>query len=164
MRGQVEMLTSVLESEHREVHRDPAAAQAALRDTMVEDGMTPRTAAAAAAEVSRDPEKALAVYVRHKLGINPEELGSARGSAISSFIMFSVGALVPLLPWFFWGGAAAIVTSLLLSVLSALVIGGYLGYTTNGRWLRSALRQLIVLVFAAAATFLIGRLFHTTIT
>jgi VIT1/CCC1 family predicted Fe2+/Mn2+ transporter len=78
--------------------------------------------------------------------------------------MFSLGALVPLLPWFVTGHTTtAIVTSALLAVIAALGIGAYLGLVTNGHWLRSALRQLFVLVLAAGATYLIGRLFDTSV-
>ena len=75
--------------------------------------------------------------------------------------MFSLGALVPLLPWFLTHGRQAVGGSLVLAVVAALGIGGYLGVTTNGRWLRSAGRQLLVLILAAGLTYFIGRLFHT---
>jgi VIT1/CCC1 family predicted Fe2+/Mn2+ transporter len=48
--------------------------------------------------------------------------------------------------------------------VAALGIGGYLGYTTGGTIWRSALRQLLVLILGAGATFLIGHLFHATLT
>lgn len=163
MRGQVELLTGVLEAEREELHSDPENAKAVLQEIMEADGMSAATARAASEEISRDPEKAMAVYARGKLGINQDELGSAWGSAISSFVMFSLGALVPLLPWFIFSGATATLTSLGLSALAALGIGAYLGYATNGRPAHAALRQLFVLVLAAGATYLIGRLFHTTI-
>lgn len=163
MRGQVELLSSILEAEREQLRSDPGNAKAILRDVMIEDGMTPATATAASQEISRDPEKAMAVYARGKLGINPDELGSAWGSAGSSFVMFSLGALVPLIPWFPLRGGTAIVTSLAVSALAALGIGAYLGNTTNGRWVRAASRQLLVLIIAAGATYFIGRLFHTTI-
>lgn len=163
MRGQVELLQSVLKAEHRALHEDPTAAKAELQEVMVADGMTKSTAATAASEISRDPEQAMAVYARGKLGINPEELGSAWGSAVSSLVMFALGALVPLIPWLFGGGPVVVLLSLAISGLAALVIGAYLGHITTGKRLHAALRQLAVLVIAAGFTYLIGRLFHTTI-
>jgi VIT1/CCC1 family predicted Fe2+/Mn2+ transporter len=163
MRGQIELLGGVLEEEREQLHSDPKTAHEALESIMLADGVEPDTAHSAAVEIGRDPEKAMAVYARGKLGINPSELGSAWGSAGSSFVMFSLGAFVPLLPWFSIGGVKAILTSLLLSVIAAIGIGAYLGRTTTGRWLFAALRQLLVLIIAASATYLIGRIFHTTI-
>jgi vacuolar iron transporter family protein len=131
MRGQAELLESILDTERRELGTDPVKANATLRS---------------------------------KLGINPDELGSAWRSAISSFVMFSLGAVIPLVPWFFAGGNPAIWVSVGLSAASALGIGAYLGVATNGRWIWAASRQLFVLVLAAGITYMIGRLFNTSVT
>jgi len=163
MRGQTELLESVLATERKMLHNEPEAAHSAIEDALVNDGVERATAHTASREIGRDPEKAMAVYARSHLGINIDELGSAWGSAISSLIMFAFGAAIPLLPWLWLRGQTAIVTSLSLAAVSALAIGSYLGISTNGRWLRAALRQLLVLILAAGATYLIGRLFHTTI-
>lgn len=163
MRGQSELLAGVLAAERDELHNDPAVAKAHLREIFIKDGVSERTAHAAAEEIARDPEKAMAVYSRGKLGINPEELGSAWKSAGSSFVMFSLGALVPLLPWYLWNDSSAIIISLALSCLAALGIGTFLGRTTGGNWIKAALRQLAVLIIAAGVTYFIGRLFHTTV-
>jgi vacuolar iron transporter family protein len=163
MRGQIELLQGVLRAEREQLHSDPAATHRELEQILTGDGVAKSTAHKAAVEIAQDPEKAMAVYARGKLGINPDELGSAWKSAGSSLIMFSAGALVPLLPWFFAGGTAAVAWSLGLSMLAALGIGAYLGATTTGRWTRAALRQLSVLILAAGTTYLIGRLFHVTV-
>ncbi len=161
MRGQAELLESVLTAEREELQRDPDIMRTTLRELLVSDGVTAETAAIAGKEIARDPDKAMTVYARSELGINPDELGSPWGSALSSFIMFSLGALVPLLPWFFATGATAAMTSFSLAIIAALGIGGYLGQTTTGKPVRSALRQLIVLILAAGATYFIGRLLNT---
>ena len=163
MKGQVELLENILRVEHDELQEHPDEARKALREVLIADGMTEPTATTGSVEVAAHPEKAMAMYARGKLGINPEELGSVWGAAGSSLIMFSAGALVPLLPWFFTGGFTALVVSVILSAFGALAIGAYLGYTTGAPLLRPALRQLIVLILAASATYLVGLLFHTRI-
>jgi vacuolar iron transporter family protein len=163
MRGQVELLESVLEAEREELHSDPKNTKAMLKEVMIGDGMTTQTAAVASEEIMHDPHRTMAMYTRGKLGINPDELGSAWGSAISSFVMFSLGASVPLAPWFAAGGDTAVFISFGLSIAAALGIGAYLGFATNGHWLRSALRQLAVLIIAAGATYFIGRFFHANV-
>jgi VIT1/CCC1 family predicted Fe2+/Mn2+ transporter len=163
MRGQAELLESVLATERAQLHDDPDAIHAIIEDGLIADGVNRQTAHNAGREIARNPDKAIAVYARVHLGINTDQLGSAWGSAGSSLLMFSLGAAVPLLPWFIGSGTAAIATSLLLAAAAALGIGTYLGATTNGHWLRSALRQLLVLILAAGVTYLIGRLFHTSI-
>ncbi|HEY6736253.1 MAG TPA: VIT1/CCC1 transporter family protein [Candidatus Saccharimonadia bacterium] len=165
MRGQVELLTSILDAERAELHRHPDNVHNQLTSILIGDGVTEGTAHNAAVEIARHPEKAMSMYARGRLGINPDELGSAWGSAISSFGMFAAGAAIPLAPWFLAGAGArpATLLSLSLSALAALSIGAYLGLNTNGRWVRSALRQLLVLILAAGATYLVGILFHVNV-
>jgi VIT1/CCC1 family predicted Fe2+/Mn2+ transporter len=164
MKGQKELLESVLETERMTLHSDPEAAHEALEEVLIKDGVLKSTAHNAAREIGRNPEKATAMYVRSNLGINPDELGAPWGAAGSSFVMFFIGAFIPLAPWLAAGGQTAAITSVALSVVAALGIGSYLGYTTNGHILRAALRQLVVLILGAGATYLIGRFFHATLT
>jgi VIT1/CCC1 family predicted Fe2+/Mn2+ transporter len=163
MRGQVELLQSVLREEREELQSHPDNVRRELTSIFEDDGVSTSTAQQAATEIARHADKAMSLYARGRLGINPHELGSAWGSAISSFVMFSAGALIPLIPWFFMSGHTATATALSISAVAALIIGAYLGYTTTGNWLKAALRQLVVLILAAGITYLIGRLFHTTI-
>lgn len=161
MQGQVELLRGVLKAERQELREHPQSAKKSLREVLIADGMTPATANTASIEVSRDPAKAMALYARGKLGINPKQLGSPWRSAWTSLVMFACGAAVPLIPWFISSGMTAVITSVALSAGSALLIGSYLGYMTAGSPLRTALRQLLVLILAAGATFLVGLLFQT---
>lgn len=91
--------------------------------------------------------------------MNPDELGSPWAAAFSSFVAFAAGALVPLLPWFFAARSTALAASLVLSGVAALCIGGALGYLSNGRVVRLALRQLFIVALASAVTFFVGKLF-----
>ncbi|HVQ44766.1 MAG TPA: VIT1/CCC1 transporter family protein [Candidatus Saccharimonadia bacterium] len=163
MRGQVELLSGILKLEREQLHSNPDEVHTALHEILEADGVAAKTAHRASLEVAADPEKAMAMYARGKLGINPEELGSVWGSAGSSLVMFSIGAFVPLLPWLLTSGPTAIWLSIGLSAIGALAIGSYLAYTAGSRMLHSALRQLLVLIIAASATYLIGRLFGTQI-
>jgi vacuolar iron transporter family protein len=163
MRAQVELLDRLLVDAREAIRTDPAREQEVLQDTMQRHGFDEATARAATRDLSRDPERALIVYSRAVLGVNPEELGSPWTSALSSLATFAVGAMVPLVPWFITTGLSAVVGSLALAVGAAVAIGGLLGQLTGGRWRRSALRQLFVLALASGITFLVGRLVGTTV-
>lgn len=158
MRAQVELLERVLDEERRAMAENPARERDVIRDTLQRTGFTPALAERVTQDLARDPERALGVYSRTVLGVNPDELGSPWTSAGSSVVSFTLGALIPLLPWYIAPRPTAIVTSLALSGLAALVIGGTLGYLSNGRVLWSALRQLLVVALASAVTFLVGKL------
>ncbi len=104
----------------------------------------------------RDPEIALETHAREELGIDPAQLGSPTAAAASSFVAFSIGAIVPLAPWFFGSGVAAIVTSVLLGVVAAVVVGVLVARSTGRPPVRAVARQVAFTVIPAAITFAIG--------
>lgn len=130
-----------------------------VRATLEKHGFHHATAEAATKDLAGSPELALRVYARAVLGVNPDELGSPWAAALSSFLAFAAGALVPLLSWFLARRSVALAASLLLSGVAALCIGGALGYMSNGRVARLALRQLFIVALASAVTFAVGKFF-----
>jgi len=112
MRAQVELLERLLEEEREAIRTDPQRERTILQATMEQHGFNQATAAATTKDLFRDPEQALTVYARAVLGVNPQEMGSAWASAISSFVTFACGAFVPLVPWFVTTGTSAMASSL----------------------------------------------------
>ena len=110
-----------------------------------------------ATEVMRDPELALQTHIREELGIRIDQLGSPWQAAISSFLAFAIGAVIPLLPWFFGRGGGAMLLSVLLGVVAATAVGVGLSRFTGRSAVRSALRQLFITGVASGVTYLIGK-------
>jgi VIT1/CCC1 family predicted Fe2+/Mn2+ transporter len=117
-----------------------------------------------AEEMMRTPELALQTHAREELGVNPDELGSPYKAAGSSAASFAIGAIVPLMPWFFTQGAVAVTASLVIGALAAICIGVGLARFTGRSWVHSAFRQLMVTVAAAAVTFGVGKFLGTRVT
>jgi VIT1/CCC1 family predicted Fe2+/Mn2+ transporter len=163
MAAQVELLKRLLGDFCIQLRRNPEAARQTLEDALVRGGIGPATAHSASLQLALVPEHAEAAYAR-LLGLDPEELGSPWKAAGTSLLTFAAGALVPLLPWFFWSGTKAAAGSLALGAGAALVIGGALGRLGSNNVFWSALRQLIALTLAASATWGAGRLFKVTVT
>jgi VIT1/CCC1 family predicted Fe2+/Mn2+ transporter len=111
-----------------------------------------------AAAMMPDHDTALETHAREELGIDPGQLGSPWSAAISSFIAFTIGALIPLLPWFFATGNAEVVASVILGAIAAVVVGVALAKLTGRSPLWSGARQLAITAGAAAVTFAVGRL------
>ena len=86
----------------------------------------------------RDPEVALEVHSREELGIDPSRTGSPIGAATSSFVSFAVGALIPLIPWFFATGWGAVLVSIVLGAVAALGIGAAIGHFSERSIVRAA--------------------------
>lgn len=93
-----------------------------------------------------------------------EEIGGAWGAALSSFLFFSSGAIIPVLPWIFGlSGPAAVVLALVLVGGALLLTGATVGLLSGGPPLRRALRQLAIGFGAAAITYLLGLLFGVSL-
>jgi VIT1/CCC1 family predicted Fe2+/Mn2+ transporter len=90
------------------------------------------------------------------LGVNPGALGSPVSAALSSFATFAVGALIPLVPWFFGRGGGMAVISVALAAVAAVIVGGALARFTGKGVIFSALRQLGIAAVASGVTFGIG--------
>ena len=117
-----------------------------------------------AASVILDTDEAHKILVREELGINPDELkGSAIEAAVTSFLLFSVGAIIPVIPFFFTNGLKAILISTGLSALGLFLIGAAITLFTGKSVWYSGLRQVVFGLAAAAITFGIGRLIGVSV-
>lgn len=158
MRAQTELLERELHIERREIARHPDAERRELEGIYRSRGVDAELAEAMATAMHLDLDRAVAAHAREELGIDPGSLGSAPGAAASSFASFGVGALLPLLPWFFGGGSAALAATIGLASLAAIGVGLALAGFTGRSRLRSAFRQLALATIAAAITFGLGNL------
>jgi VIT1/CCC1 family predicted Fe2+/Mn2+ transporter len=136
--------------------RFPAAEQAELTDTFIGYGADLETAATMAAAVSADPETALRFHTREELGVDHEDLPSPLLAGSASLAAFSVGAILPLLPYLL--GVPVLGVSMIITAVALLVGGAVVGRLTGRSLLRSGLRQLVLGAVAVVVTYGIGRL------
>lgn len=158
MSAQSELIEREVSLEREELRRHPESEKRELVALYMDRGVDRQTAQQVAEAISRDPATALDVHAREELGINPEETGSPVRAAGSSFVSFAVGALVPLLPWFFTSGQVAVILSIGLGALAAVSIGAAVAQFTGRSRILSALRQLGIATVAAAITYGVGAL------
>jgi VIT1/CCC1 family predicted Fe2+/Mn2+ transporter len=156
MTAQAELLERELRMEELELRRQPDHERRELVQIYRARGVEPETAERLAREMMRNPELALETHAREELGIDPNELGSPLKAAVSSFLAFAVGAVIPLLSWFFTSGGAALAVSIVVSVFTALAVGAALGRFTGRSLARSAARQLLFAAVPAAITYALG--------
>jgi len=127
-------------------------------------GLPRPQAEALARQMMANKETALDTLVREELGIDPDDLGgSAWTAAISSFLLFSVGAVFPVAPFLFLQGGIAVGASLVASGVALALIGAGTSLFTGRGIGFSALRQLLVGYAAAAITYAIGMLAGVTL-
>lgn len=157
MRVQRELLERMLHLEAHELGSDAETERLELADIYRRKGLSAELADEIATELMRDPKVALDTHAREELGIDPEEgLGSPWGASISSFLTFSVGALVPLVPFLFVAGAVGTVVAASVTGLALLVVGGLTSKLTGRPVATSALRMFAIGMGAALVTYAVG--------
>lgn len=145
--------------EREELAAAPQEEQEELALIYQAKGVDEESARSLAEGVMRQHGSALDTLAREELGIDPQELGgSALQAAITSFCLFALGALVPVLPYMVTSGLVAVVASLALSVLGLFTIGAGITLTTGTPLLKAGGRQVLLGTAAAAVTFGLGRL------
>jgi VIT1/CCC1 family predicted Fe2+/Mn2+ transporter len=114
--------------------------------------------------VITDPERALDALAREELGLNPEDLGSPWGAAIFSFLSFAAGGVVPLLPFAFGAGSAALNIAIGLTAVALFAVGATLSLFTGRNAFLSGLRMLAIGAAAGGVTFMVGRMLGVSVT
>jgi VIT1/CCC1 family predicted Fe2+/Mn2+ transporter len=158
VRAQQELQERELEVEREELADEPEAERRELAAMYRNRGVPPAEAETVARILSANAKLALDTHARLELGIDPDAGGSAGAAAGVSFLSFAMGALLPLLPWFFMAGAGAIVASVVIGVVCSLLLGAVIGSFTGRGVLRTALRQLAATAVAAGVTYSVGTL------
>jgi VIT1/CCC1 family predicted Fe2+/Mn2+ transporter len=158
--AQNELIQRELEVERREMDKHPEAETAELARIYEGKGINAGMARAVAQDIMKDKDRALLVHAREELGIDPEGMASPWLTALWSFLAFAVGAVAPLVPWFWFSGNAAKLSSLLIGVGAAVIVGGVIGRFAERSKVKAAARQVGILLVACGATYLIGRALH----
>jgi VIT1/CCC1 family predicted Fe2+/Mn2+ transporter len=158
MSAQSELLQRELEVERRELERHPEAETRELAAVYRRRGVEEADARRIAEAIMKDPVIALEVHAREEMGLRPGKTGNPWQAAGSSFVTFSIGAVIPLLPWFFVSGTLAALLSIVLGAVAVLAVGWTVAIFTGRSRVRSALRQLAFATVAAAVAFGVGHL------
>lgn len=157
-----EQIESEVLVERRAFRKHPAAERAELVAMLMEMGMSRETAAKATEEVHQDESRALNFHLVQELGVDPREKPSPWVAGGSSFLMFTVGAIIPLIPYLL--GFESLWAGLVCGGIGLAVAGGVAArFTRRPVWFAS-LRQLAFGAVAIAATYVVGLLVGTAVT
>lgn len=156
-----EQIDSEVKVERRAFRANPHAEKAELVQTLMQMGMTEPTATQATEELHRDENRAINFHLVQELGVDPTEKPSPKVAAGSSFVMFAIGAIIPLLPYLLgfeslWAGLAS-------GGVGLLVVGALAARFTRKPWWQAGLRQLVLGGIAIAATYAVGTLIGTVV-
>jgi VIT1/CCC1 family predicted Fe2+/Mn2+ transporter len=151
---QSELTRAEIAVERSELAARPAAELAELAELYRTRGLDPALAHQVAEQLSRDPELALRIHAREELGVDPDALPSPWIAAGSSFASFTVGGLLPLLPYLL--GADSLLAATALAAVGLFAAGALTARFTARPWIYTGLRQLLIGAAAAAVTYAVG--------
>lgn len=155
--AQVELAERELRLERHEIVNRPAKEHAELVELYESRGVRTEIAEEVAGALMADTDKALEVHAREELGVDPENLGSPIHAAVASFFAFTLGAVVPLIPWLGLAtGDTAVVASLVLAAFGAVAVGVVLARFTGREPWRVALRQVLFAAASAGIAYGVG--------
>jgi VIT1/CCC1 family predicted Fe2+/Mn2+ transporter len=160
MRVQRELFERLIHLEAHELGTDPEEERRELQRIYESRGFPPELAREVSEALMRDPAVALETHAREELGLDPAQLGSPWGAALSSFPTFAAGAAVPLVPFVVGSGLAAAVAAAAASGVALFAVGASLSLLTGRSPWASGLRMLLVGGSLAGLTFGVGRALH----
>jgi len=159
-----ELYERQVHTEAAEIRSVPDEEQEELALIYEAKGLPREEAEQVAERLMADEQGALDAMVREELGLDPSTLGGSPYSAGgSSFILFSLGAIVPLISYFFASGTAAVVAAIVSAALGLFVIGALISLLTGRGAVFSGVRQLVFGLLAAGVTFGLGHLIGTAL-
>jgi VIT1/CCC1 family predicted Fe2+/Mn2+ transporter len=159
-----ELYENQMQLEMDELETNPEGEEQELALIYISKGIEREAAEKLAKEVISNKDHAHEILIKEELGINPEELqGSAMEAALTSFFLFAIGAIIPLFPFFFFGGLKAILLSTFFSACGLFLIGSSITLFTGKSIWFSGMRQVVFGLIAAAITFGIGHLIGVSV-
>jgi VIT1/CCC1 family predicted Fe2+/Mn2+ transporter len=158
MLSQREMFEHQIGEERDELERYPAEEAEELALIYAARGIPIEEARALAKRLIANPRQALDTLAREELGLNPDDLGSPWGAAVSSFLAFAVGAMLPLAPFLFGSGEMALPIAIGVTGAALFGVGAALSLFSGRNAVFGGLRMLLIGALAGGATYAIGQL------
>jgi VIT1/CCC1 family predicted Fe2+/Mn2+ transporter len=163
VRSQVEVLERQIALERAELAAIPEEEFEELVAIYRSKGLPEADARRFAEHIFADPEVALQTLVREELGLDRDGMSSPWSAAGGSFLAFCVGAVIPVIPFLFVAGTAAIIISFVASLVGLFVLGALVSLLTGRNLVFSGLRQVAIGASAAIVTFIVGRLIGVSV-
>jgi VIT1/CCC1 family predicted Fe2+/Mn2+ transporter len=160
-----ELYQRQVRTEAAEIRSVPDEEQEELALIYEAKGLSQVEAQQMAERLMADERTALDAMVREELGLDPSTLGgSPYAAGGSSFVLFTLGAIIPLISYFFASGTVAVVTAIAAAAVGLFVIGALISLLTGRGAVFSGTRQLVFGLMAAGATFGLGHLIGAAVT
>ncbi len=158
-KAQREIHEAEINRERTEIQEDPEEERAELSLMYQLKGFTEDEADMLSQRLAEQPEQFLRTMAHEELGLSDESVPNPWTSAVSAMISTGVGAFIPIIPFFFMQGIAAILVAALISLLAHFAVGAAKTLVTGRSLFHSGLEMTVVGAIEAVITFALGLLF-----
>jgi VIT1/CCC1 family predicted Fe2+/Mn2+ transporter len=162
VKSQQELLEYQVAFQHKQLREAPDQERRILTDIYRERGLDEAEAGRFVEAVFDDPDTAARLLIFEEVGLDERSIGSPIAAGVSSFLAFSLGAFVPLLPYLLTAGQRAFVASLGISLIALALLGVGIAWLTRRSFSYSAVRQVALGGIAAAVTYAVGSFIGVT--
>ncbi|MEA2646563.1 MAG: vacuolar iron transporter family protein [Chloroflexota bacterium] len=161
-KSESELYAAQLDRERREVEDDPDEERQELELFYQLKGLSEAEAKLLADRVSQNPKAMLDAMAQEELGLAPNPGGSPVKAGIAATISTAVGAIIPVIPFFFTTGEAAIVAAAIVSIVAHFAVGAAKSLVTLRSWWGSGLEMTVAGIVVGVVTYAVGLLFHVS--
>ena len=163
VQSQRELLDYQVAFQHKQLRDAPEQERRILADIYRERGLTDAEAERFVDAVFEEPAEAARLLIFEEVGLDARSIGAPLAAAAGSFLAFTAGAFIPLLPDLLTSGMPAFVASLLVSLGALAVLGGGIAVMTHRSIPYGAVRQVLLGGIAAAVTYGVGLLIGVSV-
>ncbi len=157
-RSEQEVREHHLALERAELHLMPQEERQELKQYFMRKGLNSQEAATVADRLMENPDVALTQLAREELGIDPEAPQSPLQEGIVTGIATGLGAVIPIIPFFFLPRAIAIWIGVVISMVAHFLVGSSRAIFTGRPAIRSGFEMFLVGMGVALFTYVLGQL------
>jgi vacuolar iron transporter family protein len=106
--------------------------------------------------LAKNKEQLIKALARERLNTTEEGLSKPLVSAVSGALSTAVGALIPIVPFFFMAGIPAVIVAAIVSLIAHFAVGAAKSLITIRSWWSSGLEMTIVGAVEGLVTYVIG--------
>jgi VIT1/CCC1 family predicted Fe2+/Mn2+ transporter/rubrerythrin len=158
-KSEAEVYEAEISRERAEVEENPEEEIEEMSLFYQLQGFTPEESQKMAERLAQQPEQFVQAMAQSELGLSEHRFPNHWTAAISAAVSTAIGAFVPIIPFFFFGGIAAVIASFGISLVAHFAVGALKSLITIRSWWASGLEMTWIGIIVAVVTYGLGLAF-----
>ncbi len=159
VKSEREVYEAEIGREREEIEENPDEEREEMALFYQLQGFDPEESQRMAERISQNPEQMVQMMAQQELGLSEQHFPNPWVSSASAAASTAVGAFIPIIPFFFMGGFAAVVAAFNISIVAHFAVGALKSLITSRSWWASGLEMTLVGILEAAVTYSLGLAF-----